>query len=89
MEFSSDTQTRNVSALLEEMFQNVLYDEEPLFISDEATLWGVSMSDVEDVLGRCRSYYGVHLSLEHLPGWYRVEVAMIRGMSSHGASVFG
>jgi hypothetical protein len=27
-----------------------LYDEEPIFVSDEVILWGVSMSDVDDVL---------------------------------------
>jgi len=64
MEFSPDTQTRKVSGLVEEMFQKVLYDEEPLFVSDEATLWAVSMSDANDVLERFRKYYGVPVSLE-------------------------
>lgn len=64
MEFSPDAQIRKLSGLVEELFQNVLYDEEPLFVSDEATLWGVSMSDVDDVLRRFQKYYGVPVSLE-------------------------
>lgn len=64
LEFSPNTEISRISGLVEELFENVLYDEEPLFISDEATLWGVSMSDVNEVLERCRKYYGVPLSLE-------------------------
>jgi hypothetical protein len=61
-----------VRGLADELFKHVLYDEEPLFVSDEATLWGVSMSDVNEVLERCRKYYGVPISLEEtqqLPLW--------------------
>jgi hypothetical protein len=72
MEFSRDTQIRKVSGLVTEMFQKVLYDEEPLFVSDEATLWAVSMSDPNDVLERFQKYYRVPLSFEEtqqLPLW--------------------
>ena len=41
-----------------------ILDEEPLFVSDEATLWGVWMGDVDEVLERCSNYYGVPVSLE-------------------------
>jgi hypothetical protein len=68
-EFSPDTKIQKVSGLVDELFEHVLYDEEPLFISDEATLWAVSMSDAEDVLERCRKYYGVALSLEETQKW--------------------
>jgi hypothetical protein len=63
MEFSPDVEIRKISPLVMELFQKVLYDEEPLFISDVATLWGVSMSDPGEVLGRCSNYYGVPISL--------------------------
>lgn len=63
-EFSATTEMSQVSGLADELFEHVLYDEEPLFVSDEATLWGVSMGDVDEVLERCRKYYGVPLSLE-------------------------
>jgi hypothetical protein len=72
LEFSSDTEMGRVSGLADELFEHVLYDEEPVFVSDEATLWGVSMSDVDEVLERCRKYYGVPISLEEtqrLPLW--------------------
>jgi RHS repeat-associated protein len=49
-EFSPDEQTLKVSGLVDELFERVLYDEEPLFVSDEATLWGVWMGDVDEVL---------------------------------------
>jgi hypothetical protein len=39
MEFSSDVEMRRVSLEAQEFFEKVLYDEEPLFVSDEATLW--------------------------------------------------
>jgi hypothetical protein len=64
LEFSPDTEISRVSGLADELFKHVLYDEEPLFISDEVTLWGVSMGDVDEVLERCRNYYGVPVTLE-------------------------
>lgn len=70
-EFSTDAEMRKVASLADELFRNVLWDEEPLFIGDEATLWGVSMSDVDAVLDRLRKYYKVPVSIEesHLPLW--------------------
>lgn len=53
-----------VSGLANELFEHVLYDEDPLFVSDEAILWGVSMSDQNEVLERIRRFYGVPISLE-------------------------
>jgi hypothetical protein len=64
MEFSSDVEMRKVSGEAQEFFEKVLYDEEPLFVSDEATLWGVWMGDVDEVLERCSAYYGVPVSFE-------------------------
>jgi hypothetical protein len=64
LKFSRDTKMSRVSGLAEELFEHVLYDEEPIFVSNEAKLWDVSMSDVDEVLERCCRYYGVPLSLE-------------------------
>ena len=33
---------QKIPELTQEFFEHVLYDEEPLFISDEATIWDVS-----------------------------------------------
>ncbi len=63
-EFSPDTEMQKVKGLAEELFTNVLFDEDSLFVSDEATLWAVSMSDVNEILERCSKYYGVPVSLE-------------------------
>ena len=64
LEFSPDTEISRVSGHADELFEHVLYDEEPLYVSDEATLWGVSMGDVDEVLERCRNYYGVPVTME-------------------------
>ena len=72
LEFSPNTEMSRVKALADELFERVLHDEEPIFVSDEATLWSVSMSEVGEVLERVRKYYGVSLSLEEtqkLPLW--------------------
>ena len=77
VEFSPDTEISRVSGLADELFEHVLYDEEPLFVSDEATLWGVSMGDVDEVLERCRSYYGVPVTLaetQQQPLWKLLRV---------------
>jgi len=63
-EFSPAYEMQKVAKLAQELFENVLHDEESLFVSDEATLWDVSMSDVNDVLERIRKYYGVAVTLE-------------------------
>ncbi len=59
----SNNQTLAVQHLVDELFANVLYDEEPFFISDEATLWAVSMSDTHEILERIRSYYKVPIAM--------------------------
>jgi hypothetical protein len=64
LEFSQDLEIKKVAPLLEELFKNVLYDEDPLFISDEAQIWDVSMSDANDVLSRLSKYYDVPVTME-------------------------
>ena len=71
MEFSSDVEMQRVSREAQEFFDKVLFDEEPVFVSDEATIWDVSMSTADDLLERCSKYYGKSLSVEDLkqPLW--------------------
>jgi hypothetical protein len=71
MEFSSDNEIRNIPGLVGEFFQHVLFDEEPLFVGDEATIWDVSMATPEELLNRLSEYYGQAVSLEDLkqPLW--------------------
>jgi hypothetical protein len=58
MEFSPDGEIEQLQDLVQELFDHVLYDEEPIFISDEATIWDVSMSSPEELIDRLSSYYG-------------------------------
>jgi hypothetical protein len=71
MEFTSDVEIGKIPELVQELFQHVLRDEEPLFVGDEATIWDVSMGAPEELLGRCSEYYGTSVSLEDLkqPLW--------------------
>ena len=85
MEFSPATKMSQVSGLADELFAHVLYDEEPIFVSDEATLWGVSMSDADEVLERLRKYYGVPVSLEETqeqPLWKLLQILDTRRESA-------
>ena len=70
-EFGSNEKMLKITELSQELFEHVLYDEEPLFVSDEATIWDVSVSSPEEVMRRCSAYYGVPVSMEDLtqPLW--------------------
>lgn len=71
MEFSSDVEMQKLSREAQEFFAKILPDEEPLFISDEATVWDVSTSTTEELLARCLKHYCKTLSVEDLkqPFW--------------------
>ena len=71
MEFTSDLEMQKIRDLTQEFFQHVLYDEKPLFVGDEATIWDVSMSSPTDLLTRCSQYYGKPVSMADLeqPLW--------------------
>ena len=57
-EFSPDVEMQKIPELAQEFFDHVLYDEEPLFISDEATIWDVStVPTAEEVIDRISQYY--------------------------------
>jgi hypothetical protein len=55
--FSSDLEMQKLSELAQQFFAHVLYDEEPLFISDEATIWDVSMTTPAELISRIARYY--------------------------------
>jgi len=71
MKFSSDREMQKIAREAQEFFEKVLFDEEPAFVSDEATIWDISMSTADELLERCSRYYGMSLSLEDLrqPLW--------------------
>ena len=70
-EFSSNEKMLRIPELSQELLEHVLYDEEPFFISDEATIWDVSMATQEEIIKRCSEYYGIPVSMEDLkqPLW--------------------
>ncbi len=71
MDFASDNEIQQLQSMVQELFNLVLYDEEPIFISDEATIFDVSMSSPEELLDRFSRYYRVTISRADLslPLW--------------------
>ena len=57
-EFSPDVEMQKIPELTQEFFDHVLYDEEPLFISDEATIWDViNSANSRELIDRISQYY--------------------------------
>ena len=71
MELGSDVQMQRLSREAREFFEKVLYDEEPVLVSDEASILDVSTSSIEELTERCAKQYGKNLSPEDLkqPLW--------------------
>jgi hypothetical protein len=71
MEFSSDTKMKQIEELAREFFDNVVRDEQPIFVSDEATIWDVSMAAPDELLKACSDYYRTPISMDDLklPLW--------------------
>jgi len=71
MELSSDKEMQKIPELTREFFEHVLFDEEPVFVGDEATIWDVSMATPEDLVKRCSEYYQTPVSQQELaqPLW--------------------
>jgi hypothetical protein len=69
--FSSNLEMQKIALLAEDFYKSILFDEEPLFVSDEATLFDVWSGDMEEILERCSAYYGTPVTLEDakLPLW--------------------
>jgi hypothetical protein len=71
MEFSSDVEMHKIPDLTRDFFKYVLFDEEPVFISDEAIICHVSTVDSEDLAKRCLEHYGTPVSTDDFkqPSW--------------------
>lgn len=71
VEFTSDSKTKAISDLTDALFKNVLYDEEPIFIGDDASMLDVSVASPAEIQKRCAAYYKATLSLDDLrrPLW--------------------
>jgi len=64
MEFAATDRIRAIQPLIDALFRHVLYDEEPILISNEATIWDVSLTDPDELLRRCSEYYQTFISLD-------------------------
>jgi hypothetical protein len=72
LEFSTDAEMKKIPELAEEFYDNILDEEDrPVFVSDEATVWGVWMSTEEELLRRVTQYYGKPVTMDDLkqPFW--------------------
>jgi hypothetical protein len=71
MKLGSDVEMQRLSSEAREFFEKILYDERPVFVSDEATIFDVSTSPIEELSERCAKHYGRVLSPESLkqPLW--------------------
>lgn len=66
MAFSSDTKMEQIEAVAREFFDNVIRDQELIFVSDEATIWDVSMATHDELVQACSDYYRTSVSMEDL-----------------------
>jgi hypothetical protein len=71
VEFSSDVEMQKIQDLAQEFYEHILYNEPPLFVSDEATIWSISAEEAEELLKRCADFYGKTLTVADLkqPLW--------------------
>ena len=71
LNFSSDSEMNKVAGLAAEFSKNILVDEEPFFISDEANALDVSGEAPDELIRRISFYYGKSISLTELkqPLW--------------------
>ena len=63
-EFASDLKMRQIAPMADRFYKKILFDEEPLFVSDEATLFDVWSGDMAEVLERCSKRYNIRLTLQ-------------------------
>jgi hypothetical protein len=70
MEFSSDVEMKKIAGLAEEFSKNIL-DDEPFFVSDEATILDVSGAEPQELITRISNYYRKTISMADLrqPLW--------------------
>lgn len=71
MTFMTDNKAATIRPLLEAFFEEVLPDDEPICVSDEATILDVASGPVEEVMQRCSRYYRSAITKDDLrqPLW--------------------
>jgi len=85
-EFSPTGEIRRIQPIVDEFFESVIHEFEPLFVSDEAKIWDVSTETAEQLTERLRNYYGYSVTAQELdlPLWQ----LLIRLDSNRKASAF-
>jgi hypothetical protein len=86
MDLSPDGEMRRIPDLAQEFFENVLFDEESLYVSDEATIFDVSLASPDELAKRCSAYYRTQVSTGDLrqPLWRLIrELSERRHRSGH------
>jgi hypothetical protein len=85
IDLASDKNVRKVRTLVDEFLKYVLFDVEPLFVSDETKVWDFTGDDGTETVARCSSYYGVSVSREDLdlPLWRLVTELNSRRLQVH------
>lgn len=73
-EFSPSARTEEIQPLVDESFERVVTEFEPLFVSDEAKIWDVSTETADQLIVRLRDYYGFAPTAQDLdlPLWQLV-----------------
>ena len=66
VQFSSQTKMKEIEELAREFFDNVIPDQDPIFVSDEAKIWDVSMAGPHELLKACSDFYRVPVSIDDL-----------------------
>jgi hypothetical protein len=86
VEFTSDENISAIRTLTEALFDHVLYDDEPIFVGDEATTLDVSLTPPEELLKRFSEYYKTSVSLDDLrtPLWQLLPELETRRKASAG-----
>ena len=72
VEFAPAHEIKKIPELVKDLFENVLYDEDPEHgLSDEATIWDISMAAPDDLLLRVTKHYGKPVTMADLkqPLW--------------------
>ncbi len=66
-----DDRIAQIEPLIEPFFKGVMLDTEPLFISNESTIWDFDLGIAEDIQHRCSVFAGRPVELHELslPLW--------------------
>lgn len=62
MGFTPNVEMKKIARFAQTFYENIL-DDEPLFVSDEATVWSMSGAEPKEMLAMISEYYGKTVSM--------------------------